>query len=126
MAKVKLGTKRSCAACGMLYYDMNRTPITCPSCGAGFDPEALLKTQKSQQVAKAANDDEADGADAATAKVGEEDAVAKKTVINDDLDENLDFDDDDADVDNEEAGLIPDDISADDELLTKIPNSDEG
>ena len=126
MAKVKLGIKRSCAACGMRYYDMNRSPITCPSCGVEFDLESLLKTRKSQQAAKAANDDQEEGAEAVTADSDDATPAAKAAVIDADLEENLDFDEDDVDVDNEEAGLISDDIAADDELLTNIPDSDEG
>ena len=126
MVKVNHGIKRSCAACGMRYYDMNRSPITCPSCGVEFDPESLLKTRKSQQAAKAANDDQEEGAEAVTADSDDATPAAKAAVIDADLEENLDFDEDDVDVDNEEAGLISDDIAADDELLTNIPDSDEG
>ena len=32
------GTKRTCqsSACGSRFYDLNRAPITCPMCGAGY------------------------------------------------------------------------------------------
>lgn len=36
MAKPELGIKRTCASCGAKYYDLNRDPIVCPSCGAVF------------------------------------------------------------------------------------------
>lgn len=37
MAKPELGTKRTCPNCGKKYYDLNRDPITCPSCGTVFE-----------------------------------------------------------------------------------------
>jgi uncharacterized protein (TIGR02300 family) len=36
MAKPELGTKRICAACGLRFYDLHRTPIACPTCAAVF------------------------------------------------------------------------------------------
>ena len=36
MAKPELGTKRFCASCGAKFYDLNKTPITCPKCGTPF------------------------------------------------------------------------------------------
>ena len=37
MAKPELGTKRLCASCGAKFYDLNKTPITCPKCGTPFE-----------------------------------------------------------------------------------------
>jgi uncharacterized protein (TIGR02300 family) len=36
MTKPELGTKRLCANCSARYYDLNKTPITCPKCGTPF------------------------------------------------------------------------------------------
>ena len=36
--KTLRGTKRVCAACEVSFYDLMRSPIVCPSCGAGHDP----------------------------------------------------------------------------------------
>ena len=54
MKKADWGTKRVCQSCGCKFYDLQRSPIVCPSCGAGFDPEALLKSRRirSAPVAK--------------------------------------------------------------------------
>ena len=46
MAKPEWGRKRTCQACGTKYYDLNKTPMICPSCGAEFDPDLLLKSRK--------------------------------------------------------------------------------
>ena len=40
MAKPELGTKRVCPACGTKYYDLSRSPITCPNCGTVFEVAA--------------------------------------------------------------------------------------
>ena len=32
MAKPELGTKRLCGNCGVKFYDLNKSPITCPKC----------------------------------------------------------------------------------------------
>ena len=130
MAKAKLGTKRSCTSCGLRYYDLNKTPITCPSCNAEYDPESLLKTRKSRQPSKAANDDEGSASESEVAEGAatdlDQNAADTSSVDNDAIASDLDYDDDDdGDVDEEAGGLIQDDISADDELLNNIPDSDD-
>jgi uncharacterized protein (TIGR02300 family) len=37
VAKPELGTKRLCAGCAAKFYDLNKTPITCPKCGTLFE-----------------------------------------------------------------------------------------
>ena len=46
MAKPEWGKKRICSFCNTRYYDLNKSPIICPSCGAEFDPNDYLKTKK--------------------------------------------------------------------------------
>ena len=123
MAKAKLGTKRTCTSCGLRYYDLNKTPIICPSCNAEFDPEALLKTRKSRQIVKASSDEEGKAADVAASVLDhktDETSSSDNQVMSDELDYG---DEDGGEVDEEAGGLIQDDISADDELLNSIPNS---
>ena len=50
MAKQEWGLKRTCQVCGKKYYDLNKSPIICPSCGAEFDPNHYLKTKKGKSV----------------------------------------------------------------------------
>ncbi len=45
-----LGVKRSCQECNAKYYDLNKQPITCPKCGAAFDPEIVLKSRRVKPV----------------------------------------------------------------------------
>lgn len=44
--KPEWGTRRNCNACATAFFDMNRTPITCPKC---------QKVYKSQQISKKAS-----------------------------------------------------------------------
>ena len=129
MAKAKLGTKRVCTTCSLRYYDLNKTPITCPSCSAKFDPEALLKKRRSRQSSKAANDDEGAASEGGSTKGAVTDSTQNEEDMSsankDAIASDLDYDDDeDVDVDEEAGGLIQDDISADDELLNNIPDSE--
>ena len=50
MAKPEWGKKRICLACNTKYYDFNKSPIICPSCGTEFDPDTNLKNRKSKSL----------------------------------------------------------------------------
>ncbi len=54
VAKAEWGTKRICMNCGARFYDMQRDPIVCPSCGATYDPELAAKPRRSRPAAAAA------------------------------------------------------------------------
>ncbi len=51
MAKPEWGLKRACHGCGTRFYDLRRNPIVCPSCGATFDPLAMLRPRRSRAAA---------------------------------------------------------------------------
>ena len=53
MAKPEWGVKRVCQSCAVKFYDLTRSPIICPKCGARFNPEALLKSRRSRPPAPA-------------------------------------------------------------------------
>lgn len=151
MAKVDLGLKRSCASCDMRFYDFNRTPILCPGCGTEFDAENLIKARKGRgakapakaaastpaaAVANAAANDSSDESlednfdgtlddsldDSADESVDETISDISAGVDDEDF-EDVDFDD--GEVDEEAGGLIQDNISPDDELLSNISTGDE-
>ena len=42
MVDPKLGSKRVCEACGAKFYDLNKSPATCPKCGHVYDPVAAM------------------------------------------------------------------------------------
>jgi uncharacterized protein (TIGR02300 family) len=48
LAKAALGQKRVCLHCGARFYDLNKHPIVCPSCGTTFEPEAFVRTRRSR------------------------------------------------------------------------------
>ncbi|MFL2829899.1 MAG: TIGR02300 family protein [Candidatus Puniceispirillales bacterium] len=50
MAKPEWGKKRICSACNTKYYDFNKSPIICPSCGSEFDPDIYLKIRKGKNL----------------------------------------------------------------------------
>ena len=52
MAKPEWGIKRICQSCATKFYDLGRSPIACPQCGARFDPKALLKSAPAKPGSK--------------------------------------------------------------------------
>ena len=125
MAKADLGTKRACLACGMRFYDFNRSPILCPGCGAEFDPENIIKSRKGRPAAKTAARDDSDVADDDQMEDDDNADELVAGVVDDNDDDDIDFDDDDVDVDDDGPGIIQDDISDDDELLPNLDGKDD-
>jgi len=95
LAKPKLGIKRICLSCSAKFYDLEKDPILCPSCGAEFDPESAMKLKRGRSAP--ANDDK---------PVKE---VKKEVVAEDDTDLEVDLDDDDEDVLEDTSDLDDDD-----------------
>ena len=106
MAKLEWGKKRICPACGLKYFDFNKSPITCPTCKVEFDPDLYLKSRKGKSI---------------SSKLGAENKVNKSDVedIETDLPEEEVNDDEaikeDKDSDNETEISIEDDVSFVDE-----------
>jgi uncharacterized protein (TIGR02300 family) len=50
------GTKRSCQSCDERFYDLEKTPILCPHCGAKYviasSPAALAALQAEEKAAR--------------------------------------------------------------------------
>jgi uncharacterized protein (TIGR02300 family) len=126
MAKADLGTKRVCLTCGMRFYDFSRSPITCPGCGAEFDPENIMKSRKGRPAAKSRASDDSDAADVAQMEDDDNTDELVASVVDDNDDDDIDFDDDDdVDVDDDGPGIIQDDISDEDELLPNLDDKDD-
>ncbi|MBL8808121.1 MAG: TIGR02300 family protein [Rhodospirillales bacterium] len=84
MAKAEWGLKRTCQSCGARFYDLSKSPISCPKCGAEYDPEVLLKSRRGKPapvVPKPAPVEEPEPveAEAAEGEEEEEDAVIEDT-----------------------------------------------
>jgi uncharacterized protein (TIGR02300 family) len=54
VAKPEWGTKRVCQSCGTRFYDLMRTPCTCPKCGAAVETEVVFKPRRQSAEARAA------------------------------------------------------------------------
>jgi len=52
MSKPARGTKRVCPSCGARFYDLSRTPITCPVCQAVYQvmPPPSRRGERGQPV----------------------------------------------------------------------------
>jgi uncharacterized protein (TIGR02300 family) len=46
VAKPEWGLKRTCQSCGARFYDLARSPITCPKCGSVVEPEVAFKPRR--------------------------------------------------------------------------------
>tara|TARA_B100000886_G_C20251666_1_gene419079 strand:- start:36 stop:446 length:411 start_codon:yes stop_codon:yes gene_type:complete len=47
------GTKRKCSSCGILFFDFEKMPIICPSCGASVDQRTnLTKRGRPPKISK--------------------------------------------------------------------------
>ena len=126
MVRADLGTKRACLACGMRFYDFSRSPIICPGCGAEFDPENIIKSRKGRPAAKSTARDDSDATDADQIEDDDTAGELVAEVVDDSSDDNIDFGDDDVDVEGDGPGIIQDDISDDDELLPNLDDKDDG
>jgi len=112
VSKPEWGTKRTCTTCGARFYDMLRSPIVCPKCGAENEKETV-------KVKRGGKGSRAD----AVKKV-----AAVKVAAVEDVDDDLLDTDDDADDD----GLMEDasDLGEDDEDMAEViehiePGDDE-
>ena len=72
MAKPELGNKHQCQNCGARFFDLNKSPITCPKCGTIFHAAPLSRVAHHAAVAE----DEEPPAGAGTVLVPLEEADA--------------------------------------------------
>ena len=49
MAKQEWGAKHSCLGCGAKFYDMGRSPITCPACDEQVIASVSGRTRRSRK-----------------------------------------------------------------------------
>jgi uncharacterized protein (TIGR02300 family) len=108
LAKIEWGIKRICQACGALFYDLNKDPITCPKCDVGFDPEAVLKSRRTRTAIP----------ENIKPKTSETEAVDEEETIDDAEVELEDEDEDDVDAD-----VVLPEVDADEEVV--VVSNDE-
>ncbi|HZO48089.1 MAG TPA: TIGR02300 family protein [Xanthobacteraceae bacterium] len=123
MAKPELGTKRLCASCGAKFYDLSKTPITCPKCHTVMEI-APVTTRPRPEPARAAAPVkevavEPETQDAEFVSLEDADAEASgKKVAGD-----ADVADDDIEIDDEpidDAALIEEQEESDDDVTDII------
>ncbi len=45
-----LGLKRTCTGCQTRFYDLNRSPAPCPTCGKAFEIQQTTKGRRARHV----------------------------------------------------------------------------
>ena len=112
MAKPEWGKKRTCQSCGTKYYDLNKTPMICPSCGAEFDPELLLKTRKGKSLSSKTISDNENNLTADISNLDDIETDSDSEVVSDD-EPLLEINEDDQNniVNNDDGIVIDEDIS---------------
>ena len=124
MAKLEWGKKRTCQSCGTKYYDLNKTPMICPSCGVEFDPDILLKTKKGKSLSsKIISNNEKELTDDIS-DLDDIDSNSDNEVVSDDDplveinkdDQNDISDDSDIAIDEDISFIDDDDVTEDDDL----------
>ena len=114
MPKEEWGTKRTCPKCSVRFYDLNRDPLICPSCGTTFDLSSILDTFK-----KAPRE--------SSSPKTEETAAINPIIETDDLDSDaIILEEDDTGIELEDELLEEEDEdSVSLEVLTDVPTEDE-
>ena len=120
MAKPELGLKRICLGCGVRFYDLNKTPVSCPSCGKEFDPLASSRVSRSRQPETLKNRIQK-GQEKGSQKSGDRSSTE------------MDLDDDDVELedikmldgDDEDDDVFEEDMDEDDELIGSIDKSSD-
>ena len=90
MVKPEWGTKQICPKCGTRFYDLEKEPAVCVSCGHSFVPEPILKSKQPLPADEAKPETKDD-----------DDAIAlddEDVDVNDDDVADVSLDDDDADL----------------------------
>lgn len=105
MPKEEWGVKRACPKCSVRFYDLQKDPMTCPSCGASFDVASL--TQQKTRPATPGKEIKIvaptpDDVEEATVLDDEDDTIAAE-----ELDDDLLEDDGDDTVNLEEIADMP-------------------
>jgi uncharacterized protein (TIGR02300 family) len=113
--KAARGTKRVCQSCGSKFYDLNRTPITCPICQVVFQQQEI----RGGKAAPAGNAVEDDDDDLLVSPAGASDIVSLDEAGESDL---PDLEDNDlVEIEDDDA-----DLKGDDETFIEVEDDDGG
>ena len=117
MSKETRGTKRLCESCGAKFYDLARSPIICPACGAEFvleepkakpEPEAPAKAPAPAKE-EAKPEPEKPSEPSGTEVISLDEAAAEEEVVDDADLADIDTDEENIPADGEEDVFLEDD-----------------
>lgn len=116
MAKPEWGQKRTCQSCGCRFYDLTRTPVICPKCGANVETELPFKVRRGSSPAPT----EPKVVAPVVIDVAAVDIEADDLVVVEDDEEAVEGDEESSDDD--ESGLIEDasDLGEDDDDMAEV------
>ena len=118
MAKAEWGLKRICPHCGAHFYDMRRSPITCPKCATVYDPAAQVRARRQAR--------EEPAKPAPAPKAVPKPVVAEDEIPIGDVDEEAEVveedEEDEALEDASELGEDEDDVA---EVIEKVDENEE-
>ena len=114
MANPEWGKKRICLACNTKYYDFNKSPIICPSCGTEFDPDTNLKSRKGKSLLTKVVPENNQNLSEEISNIDDDETDTNEEVVTDD-DPLLEINKQDQSKDSEVEINIDDDISFIDE-----------
>ena len=114
MANPEWGKKRICPACNIKYYDFNKSPIICPSCGTEFDPDTNLKSRKGKSLLTKVVPENNQNISEEISNIDDDETDTNEEVVTDD-DPLLEINKQDQSQDSEVEINIDDDISFIDE-----------
>ena len=129
MAKPEWGKKRICLACNTKYYDFNKSPIICPSCGSEFDPDIFLKSRKGKNLSTKVVSEKKQNMSEDMTNIDDIETDTDDEVVSDDdplLDINTENQDTEAEagvelnIDEDISFIDEDDINEDDDVNEEI------
>ena len=129
MAKPEWGRKRTCQVCGKKFYDLNKSPIICPSCSSEFDPDIYLKSRKGKNLLAKVVSEKKQNMSEDISNIDDIDTDTDNQVVSDDdplLDINTENQDTEAEagvelnIDEDISFIDEDDINEDDEVNEEI------
>ena len=129
MAKPEWGKKRICLACNTKYYDLNKSPIICPSCGSEFDPDIYLKSRKGKNLSAKVVSEKKQNMSEDMSNIDDIETDTDDEVVSDDdplLDINTENEDTgtesgvELNIDEDISFIDEDDINEDDEVNEEI------
>ena len=132
MAKPEWGKKRICSSCNTKYYDLNKSPIICPSCGAEFNPNDYLKSKKGKNVSLKASVEDDNDLTKDIENIDDIEVDNDSEVVSDDdplleinkEDQNV-IADDEIDMDEDVSFIDDDEITEDDNGINVEINEDD-